>query len=168
MLAKNPAIKAFQCPITQRTLYAVPPADPDVVVLHAIAADEDGNVLFPKRHLLPQGLDLNMGRGCDVVIVTVEKIVSKGYVKRHAAQNLLPGYKITMIVEAPFGAHPCPVLGRYDTDIAHFEAYATAGKSVETFKAYLDEYVYDLPDHQAYLEKVGAHRLLNLFETDSL
>lgn len=168
VLAKNPSIKEFACPITGRRLYAIPPADPDIVLLHAIAADEDGNVLFPRRHLLPQGLDLNMARGCDTVIVTVEKIVSKSYIKRHAELNLLPAYKTTMVVEAPFGAHPCPVLGRYNVDATHFEAYAEAGRSPETFSAYLDEFVYGPAGHEEYLTKIGAHRLASLLETDSL
>ena len=33
---------------------------------------------------------------------------------------------------------------------------------VQTAQAYLKEWVYDLPDHQAYLEKVGQERLEQL------
>lgn len=168
VLRHNPAIRSFECPLTGRLLYAVPPADPEVVVIHAIAADEQGNVLFPRRHLLPQDLDTVMARGCDTVVVTVESIVSKQYVKRHAELNLLPSYKVTMVVEAPFGAHPCPVLGRYRIDDAHFGEYAAAAKNTQTMNAYLDRYVRAPADHQAYLDLIGAHRLTSLLETDSL
>ncbi|RKP57735.1 CoA transferase subunit A [Pararobbsia silviterrae] len=168
VLNHNPRIKRFACPITGRTLYAVPPADPDVVVIHAIAADEQGNVLFPRRHLLPQGLDTTMALGCDTVIVTVESIVSKGYIKRHADLNLLPSYKTTMVVEAPFGAHPSSVLGRYNTDDRHFTEYAAAAKTPEDFAAYLQKYVFAPSDHAHYLDLIGAHHLASLLETDTL
>ncbi|CAG9170794.1 CoA transferase subunit A [Cupriavidus pinatubonensis] len=168
VLKNNPAIKSFTCPITERTLFAVPPADPDVVVIHAIAADEQGNVLFPRRHLLPQGLDVTMALGCKTVIVTVESIVSKNYIKRHAELNLLPSYKTTLVVEVPFGAHPCPVLGRYGVDDRHFTQYAEAAKSPETFGNYLEKYVSSPANHEAYLDLVGAHHLASLLETDSV
>ena len=168
VLRYNPAIKSFACPLTGRMLYAVPPANPEVVVIHAIAADEQGNVLFPRRHLLPQGLDSIMARGCDTVIVTVESIVSKQFVKRHADLNLLPSYKVTMVVEAPFGAHPCPVLGRYRIDDAHFTEYANAAKNVDSFADYLERYVLSPADHAAYLDLIGAQQLTALLETDTL
>lgn len=168
VLKRNPAIKPFVCPLSGRTLFAIPPADPEVVVIHAIAADEQGNVLFPQRHLMPQGLDVTMALGCNTVIVTVENIVSKSYIKRHAVQNLVPAYKTTMVVHVPFGAHPCPVLGRYHLDAPHFNEYADASRAEDTFGTYLDRYVFGPESHHAYLDLIGAHRLASLLETDSL
>ncbi|MCW2242129.1 CoA transferase subunit A [Azospirillum canadense] len=168
VLARNPDIKPFICPATGRTLHAVPPADPEVVVLHAIAADERGNVILPQRHLLPQGLDVIMARGCDTVIVTVEKIVPQSMIRRHAAQVQIPSYKTTLVVEAPWGAHPTALLGRYATDDAHFRDYVAASASPDGFAAYLDRYVHGPADHQAYLDAVGPGRLGSLTEFDTL
>lgn len=168
VLARNPDIKIFTCPISGRSLQAVPPADPEVVVLHAIAADERGNVILPRRHLLPQGLDVIMARGCDTVIVTVEKIVPRALVRRHAEQVQIPAYKTRLVVEAPWGAHPTAVLGRYATDDAHFRDYVAASASPEGFAAYLDRYVHAPSDQAAYLERIGAERLGALTELDTL
>ncbi|QCO00091.1 CoA transferase subunit A (plasmid) [Azospirillum argentinense] len=168
VLARNPDIKPFTCPATGRTLHAVPPADPEVVVLHAIAADERGNVILPQRHLLPQGLDVIMARGCDRVIVTVEKIVPQSMIRRHAAQVQIPSYKTTLVVEAPWGAHPTALLGRYATDDAHFRDYVAASAGPDGFAAYLDRYVHGPADHQAYLDTVGPGRLGGLTEFDTL
>jgi glutaconate CoA-transferase subunit A len=167
LITYNPDIKPFTCPLTGRRLYAVPPADPQVVVIHAIAADEQGNVIFPRRHLLPQGLDVTMARGCDTVIVIVEKVVDYAFVRRNAEQNQVPSYKTTMVVEAPFGAHPTAVLGRYRGDDPHFRDYVTASQTPEGFAGYLDRYVLGPADHAAYLELIGAERLARLQEFDT-
>lgn len=167
ILTHNPAIKAFECPLTGRRLWAVPPAAPDVVVLHAVAADEQGNVVIPARHLLPQSLDVVMGRACDTVIVTAEQIVSREYIRRHARQVLLPSYRVSHVVEAPWGAHPCPVLGRYVIDDAHFREYVAAASTEDGFGRYLDRYVTGPRDHADYLDRVGHERLERLREVDA-
>ena len=83
----NPDIKQFTCPITGRMLWAVPPADPDVVVIHATLGDRYGNVLFPGRRLIPQSLDVTLTRSCNNVIVTVERIVDIEEIKRRPHLN---------------------------------------------------------------------------------
>ncbi|MYZ47026.1 CoA transferase subunit A [Propylenella binzhouense] len=164
ILTHNPDIKAFDCPLTGRKLYAVPPADPEVVVIHAGAADEAGNVLWPSRRLMPQELDLDTAQSAEMVIVTVEKIVSNQFVRRNPTLNMLPAYRTAAIVEAPCGAHPTPTLGRFVIDDAHMQAYVAASASDEAFDAYLDEWVRGTADHAAYLEKLGAAHVMRLQE----
>lgn len=168
LISRNNRIKSFECPLTGKKLYAVPPADPDVVVIHAIAADELGNVLFPRRHMLPHSLDLTMALGCDTVIVTVDKIVPRSVIKRLSERNVLPAYKTSMIVEAPFGAHPCSNLGRYGGDDNHFREYVQSSASAELFTEYLNRYVFDLKDHSAYLDRIGAAHLASLNEIENV
>ena len=54
-------------------------------------------------------------------IVTVEKIVSTGFIRRHAELVKLPGQYVAAVVEAPFGAHPA---GMYGMNVPELEAYA--------------------------------------------
>lgn len=164
IVARNPDIRAFDCPITGRRLHAIPPADPDVVVIHAVAADERGNVIIPPRRLLPQSLDVTLARAADTVIVTVETVVSRDHIRRHSRWVELPSYRVSMVVHAPWGAHPCPVLGRYRTDDAHFREYVAASASPEGFATYLEKYVTGPRDHSAYLELIGTERLASLQE----
>ncbi len=166
ILARNPDIKAFDCPLTGRRLHAIPPAAPDVAVIHAIAADERGNVLWPSRRLMPQELDLDIAGSSDTLIVTVEKIVTEDFVRRNADLNMLPAYRTTAIVEAPCGAHPTPVLGRWLRDEAHFAEYVEASSSEEAFEAYLDRWVFDAGSQQAYVAALGSDRLAALMELD--
>ena len=64
--------------MTGRTSYAVPPTAPHVGIIHAAAADEQGNVLAPQHRLAQQTMDIMLSRACDVLIVTAEQIVSRG------------------------------------------------------------------------------------------
>ncbi len=162
LLTHNPEIKEFPCPLTGRRLWAVPPADPEVVVVHAVAADRYGNVLYPTRRLLPQSQDIQFTRACDTVIVTAERIVDTEEIRRHAHLTEVPAFRTTCVVEAPWGAHPCPVLGVSGPDDAHMAEYIGSSHSDEGFRAYLEAYVFGVPDQRAYLERVGLERLMAL------
>lgn len=164
----NDAIKPFACPMTGRPMHAVPAADPDVVVIHAIAADERGNVVLPARRLLPQSGDVLMARSCDNVIVTAEKIVPPAFIKRHARLVEIPSYRTKAVIEVPYGAHPTPVLGRYGADEEHYAAYAEAAQDAASFERYLDRFVRGPQDHHAYLELIGTRRLAAIQDLDSL
>ena len=160
--ARNTDIRPFDCPLTGRRLWAVPPADADVTVIHAPAADRHGNVLYPERRLLPQSLDITLARSCDTVIVTAERIVDNSEIRRLAHLNAVPSYRVRHVVEAPWGAHPCPVLGFSRIDDRAFRDYAAAGADAGRFSGWLDETVYGLADHAAYVESIGIARLLAL------
>lgn len=166
ILTYNREIRAFDCPVTGRRLYAIPPAAPDVAVIHAVAADEQGNVVIPPRRLMPQSLDVTMARACDTVIVTVEQVVSRDYIRRHARYVEIPSYRTTLVVEAPWGAHPTPVLGRYVADDRHFREYVRAAQTPEGFAGYLATYVTGPRDHAAYLDLIGAEQLARLQEIE--
>lgn len=161
-LASNPRVKPFNCPLTGKPYYAVPPADPDVVVIHAVAADAYGNVLAPAARLLPQSFDSIMARSCDTVIVTAESIVDNDVVRRNASLTVVAGFRVTAVVDAPYGAHPCHSLGAHSIDIEHFERYVEDSKDAETFERYLDHFVREAGDHAGYLERIGAARLAAL------
>ena len=165
VVQRNPKIKEFDCPLTGRRLWAVPPADPEIAIIHAIMGDEYGNVLVPRRRLLPQSLDITLARSCDRIIVTVERIVSNDEVRRQAELNQVPSYRVECIAEAPWGAHPCPVLGISRIDESAFEEYVRAAKTDESFAKYLDATVHGLSDHDAYLENLGVARLAALQTT---
>jgi len=163
LLRVNPEIKEFECPLTGRRVWAVPPAAPDVVVIHAIAGDEYGNIMAPTRRLTPQSLDLVLAKSCDTVIVTVEKIVPTETLRRSPHLVEIPSYRTTAVVEAPWGSHPNAVLGEYTGDDEHMEHYAQCAKEGgDSFSGYLDRYVYGVADHREYLERIGLQKFFEL------
>lgn len=160
VLARNPDAREFLCPLTGRRYHAFPPADPEVVVVHASVADEYGNVLMPRRRTIENGLDIILTRACDTLIVTVERIVSNAVIRNHPELNEVPSFRTTCVVEAPLGAHPCSMPGHYEVDEVHFAEYVEASASQEAFDDYLDRYVRGVDGHVAYLEQIGLRRIL--------
>ena len=158
----NPDIKEIVDPFGSGVYHAVSAAEPEWVILHAPAGDKHGNVLFFPHRQLPEDLDLTASRTTRNLIVTVEQIVAHERVKQLPYLNLIPRFRTAAIVEAPYGAHPFSCLHVYDQDREHLAAYARAGREAESFHRYLDEYVYGVASHDAYLDLIGAARLARL------
>ncbi len=111
------------CPYTGTPLVAVPAMELDVVVLHADAADADGNVLGPADRDFLFDLDANMARAADRVVVGVERIVPTEEVRAQRDRTLLYGYEVDAVVEVPGGAAPTSLPGVYEPDLAALRTY---------------------------------------------
>lgn len=160
--ALNPRLKPFSCPITGKEYLAAPAAEPDVAVIHAVYADQYGNVLCPTSKLLPQSFDAIVARSTDTVIITAERIVDNAVVRRNPHLTVIPGFRVAAVVDAPFGAHPCHSLEAHTLDLAHFDEYVAASRDAEAFDGYLDRYVRGTASHLEYLERIGVDRLMAL------
>ena len=158
----NPDIREFVSPYDGRKCHLIPAADPEWVVIHAPMADKYGNVLLFENRQLPQNLDLTASRTSSNVIVTVEQIVSREFVFGHPRMNVIPRFRTTAIVEAPYGAHPTSCIQVYDQDREHLGLYAKAARDPADFRKYLDEYVYGVESHMEYLKRIGTESLVNL------
>ncbi|MCB8838063.1 CoA transferase subunit A [Aurantimonas sp. VKM B-3413] len=167
ILTTNSAIKKFDCPLTGRIMYAVPAANPDVVVIHALACDERGNVVTPAKHLLPQANDVLLARSCDRVIVTAEKIVDNAFIRRHADQVQIPSYRVEAVVEMPWGAHPTPALGAYHADRDAYAAWVATAADEAALQLWLDRHV-RVAGNDDYLDAVGGARLARLIDLGDL
>ncbi|MBI5440386.1 MAG: CoA transferase subunit A [Deltaproteobacteria bacterium] len=142
----------------EEPLVLLPALTPDVAVLHAQYVGEDGTVRL-------NGLtfaDLEQAKSADTVIVTCEEVVPRSFLRADPDRNSLPGFLVDAIVEVPFGAHPTACYGVYDYDPRHLNLYKAAAEDDELFRRYLDEWVYSVPSHEAYLEKVGQADLRRL------
>ncbi len=158
----NPDIREMASPFDGRKCHIVPAADPDWAVIHAPMGDKYGNVLYFENRQLPEDLDLTTSRSTRNLIVTVEKIVDRNKVLRLPHLNLIPRFRTTAIVEAPYGAHPSSCLQVYDNDRAHLKMYAQTARDPAEFKKYLDKYVYGVKSHMEYLNLIGVERLMML------
>ncbi len=145
-------------PFSDEQVVLVPALQPDVAVIHASRADAEGNVQL----LGPRSIIDEQARAAKAVIVTVEEIVDSAVIRRRPELTILPGFLVDAVVEVPFGAHPAGMYRYYDYDEAHIDEYYAASRHPEQFRAYLEDYVYRVPDHWAYLEAIGLPRLLAL------
>lgn len=129
----------------------LPPLNPDVALMHAQYVGFDGTVRI-------KGLtfaDVEQAKAAKRVIVTCEELVPSEYLRRDPDQNQLPHFLIDAVIPAPYGAHPTACHLFYDYDPMHLNAFKKIAHNDETFRAYLDEWVYGIEDQAAYLDKVG-------------
>lgn len=133
----------------------LPALNPDVALIHAQYVGEDGTVRIKGLSFA----DIEQAKSADTVIVTCEKIVPRSFIRRDPDQNALPSFLVDAIVKAPYGAHPTACYGFYDYDPGHLNLYRKMAGSEETWKAYLDDWIYGVLSHTAYLKKIGKGTL---------
>lgn len=156
---KNPDIIPFECPITAKPLWAVPAANIDVGIIHAYAADKYGNVQIQERHTLPQSLNTTIAFACKTLIVTAEKIVDSSDIRKKPHLTVIPSFKTTCVVHVENGSHPTPTLSETRMDEKFITEYVEATKTRESFKKFLQKYIYDTKDFKEYLDLVGKEQI---------
>jgi glutaconate CoA-transferase subunit A len=151
----NTNIRKVTCPFTSEELYCVPALHPDVAIIHAQRADEEGNTQV--WGLL--GVQKEAAFASKRVIVVVEELVEQGVIRRDPNRTLIPGMIVNAVVVEPYGAHPSFAQGYYDRDNDFYIAWDEISKDENRMAAYLQEWVYDLPGRAAYWQKMdGASR----------
>lgn len=151
-------------PFTDEQWLALKPLLPDVAVVQAQAADAEGNAWITG----PKWDNLEQARASKRTIVITERIVPDELIRRHPERTVIPGLLVSHVVELPFGAHPTSVFAAYDYDAEQIKRYVAATRTPETFRAYLDEYVYGVADHWGYLAKIGGERRLHELRADPI
>ena len=110
-------LETVTCPYTGEELAAAPAIRPDVALLHAEVADEQGNIPLPADGDFLFDYDANVARASALVIVSVERIAPV------TGPKLLYGHEVDALVVAPGGARPSAVPGAYGPDLAAVRAY---------------------------------------------
>lgn len=136
-------------------LILVPAINPDTTVLHVQQADYQGTVRIAGLTFA----DVEQARAARHVIVTCEELVEPKLLRAEPDRNQIPFFAVDAVVHLPHGAHPTACYGCYDYDAEHLNAYRALASDDRKFLQYLDEYVLALPDHTAYLEKIGREAL---------
>jgi glutaconate CoA-transferase subunit A len=111
---------------------------PDVALFHARWADEAGNVWVGRRRELA-----TLAHAARNTYVTVEEIRQGDMLEDELfAPGVISSVYITGIAKAERGAAPLGVADLYAIDDAHLAMYAKRARSVEGFRQYLDEFVW--------------------------
>ncbi len=148
----------IRCPFTDQLLVAVPALVPDVALIHVQTADATGYAQVEG----PAYMDVEIARAAKTVILTAEEIVPSEAIVRTADRTVIPGFVVDAVVEVPFGSYPHECHGRYEADFDHFDGYTELVNrdGVAGVQAYLQENVHGLDSFAAFLDTVGASRLL--------
>ena len=158
MPSANPLIREIESPYGDGSVFAVPPLRPDVTIVHAQRADASGNTQV--WGLL--GCQKEAAFAADRVIVVVEELVEESVVRADPNRTVIPGLIVDAVVVDPFGAHPSYVQGAYDRDNRFYLDWDPISRDEEKTQAWLREWVYDLPDRAAYVQKLGEERVASL------
>jgi len=151
MVAANPLIKLIDDPYGTGKIAVVPPLNPDVAILHAQRADAKGNTQL--WGLL--GMQKEIAFAAKHVIVVVEELVDESVIRADPNRTLIPGLIVDALVHEPYGAHPSYVQGYYDRDNESYLAWDKLSQDHAAVLGWLDEWVYGLENHAAYVRKYG-------------
>jgi acyl CoA:acetate/3-ketoacid CoA transferase alpha subunit/acyl CoA:acetate/3-ketoacid CoA transferase beta subunit len=133
---------------------------PDIAIMHAYCADPSGNAI---PVLSPAEEAYGAFASREGVVLTVEKIVSTEYLRKHSMCVRVPASVVRCVVEAPFGAHPYGCRGidgeGYGEDAEFGKQLQKAFREKDTADAWLKEWILDVTSHEEYLRKLGHERL---------
>lgn len=142
----------------KESLWAVRALNPDVTIVHVQRADTEGNAHCWGNF----GVMIEAVRAAKRVIVIAEEIVEPEVIASDPNRTMIPGFLVNAVVECPYGAHPSPVQGYYNRDNEFHREYHKQTKTKQETDAWLERWVYGVPDRQSYLDQVGADRIAAL------
>ena len=155
---QNPTFSQQQSPLDASPLLLVPAVQPDVTIIHVQRSDVDGNA-----HLWGSlGVCEEAMLAARNVILVAEEIVSRELILSDPNRVVGPSFKVRAVVHEPWGAHPSAVSGCYNRDHEYYHEYHTRTRTTEGFQQWLDEWVLNMPDRNAYVAKLGEERLRSL------
>jgi glutaconate CoA-transferase subunit A len=158
LFSTNPGLKTVTCPFTAERLTAVAAIVPDVAILHVQRADSAGHA-----HLWGNfGVTREAALASRHVILCAEEIVAAEVIERDPNRVLLPGFRVSAVVHAPWGAHPSPVPGHYNRDPQMFVSYQRESQTPDAFAAWQARWVDGVRDRDGYLALLGQARLAGL------
>jgi glutaconate CoA-transferase, subunit A len=154
----NDNIARIESPFGDDYVYAVAPIRPDVTVVRAQRADDNGNA-----HLWGiQGEQKIAALAADTVILAVEELCTEKVIRSDPNRTMVTGDDVDYVVEDPYGAHPSYAQGYYGRDNEAYLEWAEVASNVNRVEVWLDEWVYGITDRREYVAKLGANRLLDL------
>ena len=147
----NPLIKRIPDPYGGKDVIVVPALNPDVAIVHVQRADEQGNA-----HLWGIiGEQKEAAFAAKRVILTAEEIVDSSVIRSDPNRTIIPGIIVDAVCHVPYACHPSYAQGYYDRDNEFYLRWDQISETDEGVRAYLDEWVYALPDRAAYMERLG-------------
>jgi glutaconate CoA-transferase subunit A len=158
MMSGRSPFKEMECPFTKERLALVPALKPDVAVLQAQRADEEGNTQFWGG----SGVTKEAALAARKVLVVVEEVVPKKVIRRDPNRTLIPGFLVNAVISESWGAHPSPVPGYYHRDHEQYVSYHHESRQREGYLKWLDQWVLGVKDRREYLELLSEEKINSL------
>lgn len=157
--------KVVEDPWSGKPVCLLPACYPDVAFIHVTRCDIYGNAQIDGTLIE----DFELARAARRLILTTEEIVSPEDIRSTPWRTVIPFYLVDAVVEVPYGCHPCQMPRRYYFDEDHIREWLSRSKTPSGTEEYFEEYVFSVPDFDAYLAKIGGlPRLLQLRRIEEL
>ncbi len=137
------------CPFTGEKYLILPACTPDLAVIFVTKADEFGNAQIEGTSFA----DEFIAKASRQIMVVAEQIVSTDEIRDRPQDTVIPSYRVNAVVHEPWGAHPTSSPGHYDYDYEALQAYQKAARDPESFREYLQKYVYGVRSFPEYLDR---------------
>jgi glutaconate CoA-transferase subunit A len=158
MMSEAQPFKEMECPYTREKLALVPALKPDVAVVQAQRADEEGNTHFWGG----SGVTKEAALAARKVLVVAEEIVSKKVIRRDPNRTLIPGFLVSAVIQEPWGAYPSPMQGYYNRDHEKYMSYHRESKEREGYLKWLEKWVLGVKNREEYLKLLGEEKTKSL------
>jgi len=158
MMSGGQPFKEMECPYTKEKLVLVPALKPDVAIVQAQRADQEGNTHFWGG----SGVTKEAALSARKILVVVEEIVSKKVIQKDPSRTLIPGFLVSAVIEEPWGAHPSPLQGYYNRDHEKYMTYHQESKDRKGYLKWLEKWVLEVKDRGEYLKLVGEEKMKSL------
>lgn len=145
--------------------------NPDISIVHGLAADREGNTILTAPYSESAWGAKAAGEG---VIVTVERLVSSDFIRKHSHLVKIPAYMVKAVSVVPLGAHPG---GVWNQGLEEFEAYAEdydfmtefnrLCKDPEALDGWVRDWVLGCSSFDDYRRRLGADRIRDLKQSAS-
>ncbi|MBI1913192.1 MAG: CoA transferase subunit A [Planctomycetes bacterium] len=149
---RHSAAIEIACPFTGERLAALPALYPDVAAIHVHEADRYGNCRLRGTSVA----DLDLARAARKLIITCERLVPNDEIRQDPTRTVIPFFCVDAVCEVPFGSYPGNMPYEYFSDEEHLRAWLEAERDPDTFRRFLDEYVWNVKDFAEYLQRCGG------------
>jgi len=145
----NAEIREVRCPYTNAPIATVPAINPDLTILHAQAADYEGNVLI--RGIV--GAQKEAALAARMLVVTVEELVES--LSAPINSIVLPHWVVTAVAVVPMGAYPSYAHGYYARGNAFYRHWDEIARDRDTFTKWITRHVVNSRDHAEFLDSLA-------------
>jgi glutaconate CoA-transferase subunit A len=81
---------------------------------------------------------------------------------------VIPSFCVDAVCEVPYGSYPGNMQGEYYSDEEHLGQWLQVERNEADFKAFLDKYVYGVPDFSSYLQLCGGTERIQALRAQEL
>jgi glutaconate CoA-transferase subunit A len=149
---RRSAARIIDCPFTGEKLVALPALSPDVAAIHVHESDRFGNCRIGGTTVA----DLELARAAKRLIITCERLIPNEEIRHDPARTAIPFFCVDAVCEVPFGSFPGNMPGEYFSDEDHIRMWLDVEKDLESFRKFVNEYLFGVADFNDYLLKCGG------------